>query len=144
MKKSFSVLLASFFLTGVLLCTAISTSIPIPIMGMSHTLCSQTINGSSSTGLDQMMHWQDLLSALPIYFTLLIFAFVIVRTVSWMLRKSFWSKISFQHQPDSYRPCCMLTSVSIPIVTTPNIPSVLRKYDIASAFLCSISKSTGW
>ena len=88
MKKSVAILLASFLFAGVLLCTAVSASMQMPMMGTSHAVCSQTTDSSCSAGLDHMEHWQVLLSALPTYFTLLFFAFVLVRTVWWMRRRT--------------------------------------------------------
>ena len=88
MKKPLAILLASFLLTGVLLCTAISASMQLPAMGTAHAVCSQTTDGSCSTGLDHITHWQNLLTAIPIYFTLLILAFVLVRALGWMRRKA--------------------------------------------------------
>lgn len=87
MNKSVAVLLASFLFTGMLLCVAISTSMQMPVMGATHTPCSSATDVSCSAGLDHMEHWEILLSALPTYFTLLIFALVLARTVRWMFRR---------------------------------------------------------
>lgn len=87
MKKSVAVLLASFLFTGILFCIAVSTSMQIPTIGATHTLCSSATDSSCSAGLDHMGHWQILLSAVPTYLTLLIFAFVLARLVQWMFRR---------------------------------------------------------
>lgn len=87
MNKSVAVLLASLLFTGMLLCVAVSTSMQMPTMGTTHTLCSQATSGSCSAGLDHIGHWQILLSGIPTYFVLLIFALVLARTVGWMRRR---------------------------------------------------------